>query len=256
MIDAAGKLNDAERVLLGKRERFFSHTSDQNLLDLVDEAIKQKARDEELDRVIHFFKSSKSMGNNQKTLYVKTLLMSGQLHHAFAMTNKDKSVGWSHASNAGVVFGSLLSLLASHSEKANTIKNLLNGYANQRTVYSERFSVDDGIGISFYDEIVKGLKQAESTQAQREEYLAWVENIGKSRIEHIVSNKHRRAYERAAQVLGALAEAYAAMGQENKAVKILHKYYNEKYNRFSAFRSEVKAVVKGSDLLKNSGFLK
>ncbi len=75
------------------------------------------------------------------------------------------------------------------------------------------------------------------------------------RIDHIVSNKHRRAYERAAQVLGSLAEAYIAMDKKSKAVKILHKYYNEKYNRFSAFRREVKAIVKNSDILKNSGFL-
>ena len=32
-------------------------------------------------------------------------------------------------------------------------------------------------------------------------------------------------------------------------------YYNEKYNRFSAFRREVKAVVIDSELLRNSGFL-
>jgi len=57
-------------------------------------------------------------------------------------------------------------------------------------------------------------------------------------------------------VLVSLAEAYEAMGQKNNAVKILHKYYIEKYYRFSAFRSEVNAVVKNSDLLKNSGFLK
>jgi hypothetical protein len=31
-------------------------------------------------------------------------------------------------------------------------------------------------------------------------------------------------------------------------------YYNEKYNRFSAFRREVKAVVLDSELLRNSGF--
>jgi len=57
-------------------------------------------------------------------------------------------------------------------------------------------------------------------------------------------------------VLGSLAEAYEAMWQKNNAVKILHKYYIEKYCRSSAFRSEVNAVVKNSDLLKNSGFLK
>jgi hypothetical protein len=255
MIDAAGKLNDAKHLLLGKRERFFSHTSDQNLLDLVNEAIIQNGRDEELDRVSHFFKSHKLMADDQKTLYGKTLLMSGQLNNAFAMAKKEKSVGWSYASNAGVVFGSALSVLADHSEKASTIQTLLKDYANKIFVYSERFSVYDSMGISFYEEIIKGLKQKKFTKSQRAEYLAWAEKIGKSRIEHIVSNKHRRAYERAAQVLGSLAEAYAAMGQKNKAVKILHKYYSEKYIRFSAFRREVKAVIKNSELLKNSDFL-
>lgn len=45
------------------------------------------------------------------------------------------------------------------------------------------------------------------------------------------------------------------MGNETKAVKILHEYYNEKYNRFSAFRREVKVVVNASDILKDIGFL-
>jgi hypothetical protein len=255
IIDAAEKQNDTKTLLMGRRERFFSRISHQNLLDLVGEAIIQNGRDDELDRVDHFFKSCKSMDDDQKALYVKTLLMSGQLNNAFAMAKKEKSVGWSYASNAGVVFGSALSVLADHSEKAGTIQTLLKGYANQKSVYSERFLVDDGMGISFYEEIIKGLKQKKFAKSQRAEYLAWVEKIGKSRIEHIVSNKHRRAYERAAQVLGSLAEAYAAMGQKNKTVKILHKYYSEKYNRFSAFRREVKAVVMNSDLLKNSGFL-
>ncbi len=256
MIDAAEKLNDAKHLLLGKRERLFSHTSDQNLLDLLDEAIKQDLRVREFGVVINYFKSFKSMDDDQKALYVKTLLMAGQLDTAFAMAKKEKSVGWSYHSNAGVVFGSVLSIISGYSEKAGTIKTLLKNYANQRSVYSERFSVDDEMGTSFYEEIISGLKQRKFTKTKRTEYLAWAEKIGKSRIEHIVSNKHRRAYERAAQVLVSLAEAYAAMGQKNKAVKILHKYYNEKYNRFSAFRREVKTVVKDSDLLRNSGFLK
>ena len=251
MIDAAEKLNDAKRLLLGKRERFFSYTSDQNLLNLVKEAVKQDARHKELGKVINHFKSSKTMDDDQKSLYVKALLVAGHLHDAFDMSKKEKSVGWSYHSNAGVVFGSALALLAGYSEKTNTIKALLKGYANQSSVYSERFAVDDEKGTSFYDEIISGLKQTKHTEANKTEYLAWAEKIGKSRIEHIVSNKHRRAYERAAQVLGSLAEVYAAMGQKNQAVNILNKYYNEKYNRFSAFRREVKAVVKNSDLLKN-----
>lgn len=159
MIDAAGKLNDAEHLMLGKRERIFSHMSDQNLLDLVDEATKQNARNEELDTVINFFKARKSIDVDEKVLYVKTLLMSGKLDSAAAMAKNAKSVGWSHRSHAGVVFGSVLSVLAGHSEKAGTIKSLLMNYANEKSVYSGRFSIDYDIGTSFYQEIIKGLKQ-------------------------------------------------------------------------------------------------
>jgi len=256
MIDAAGKLNDAEHLLLGKRERIFSHISDQNLLDLVDEATKQNARNEELDTVINFFKARKAIDVDEKVLYVKTLLMSGKLDSAAAMAKNAKSVGWSHRSHAGVAFGSVLSVLAGHSEKAGTIKSLLKDYANEKSVYSGRFSIDYDIGTSFYQEIIKGLKQKKDAKSQASECLSWAEKIGKGRIEHIVSNKHRAAYSRAAQVLGSLAEAYLAMDRKNKAIEILHEYYNEKYNRFSAFRREVKSVVMHSDLLKKTGFLK
>ena len=255
LIDAATNLIDSQHLLLGKRERFFSHMSDQNLLDLVNEAIRQNVRGKELDRVIQFFKTRKSMDDEKKVLYVKTLLMSGIISTAVTMAKKEKSVGWSYNSNAGVVFGSVLSKLAGHSEKAGTIQTLLKSYANQKSIYSDSISIDDGTGSSFYNEIIEGLKLKKVTKPKAAEYLSWAEKIGKNRIDHIVSNKHRNAYARAAQVLGSLAETYAAMGQKNKAVKILHKYYNEKYNRFSAFRREVKAVVIDSELLRNSGFL-
>jgi len=254
MIDAAKELRDAHHILLGKRERFFSYMSDQNLLDLVDEATAQSKRDNELDTLIRFFEGRKKIDQG-KELYARALLMSGNLKSAFALVKDEKGVGWSYGNNAGVVFGAVLSVLADHSEKAGTIKTLLRDYANKKAIYSEMFSVNDGKGTSFYDEIIKGLTQNKEIQLQAAEYLSWAEKIGKSRIEHIVSNKHRRAYERDAQVLGSLAEAYLAMGQKSKAVKILHAYYSEKYNRFSAFRKEVKEIVEYSDLLRNSGFL-
>lgn len=255
LIDAAEKLNDPKHLLLGKRERLFSHRSDQNLLDLMDEAIKQQVREKELDTVIQFFKTRKLMDDSEKNLYVKTLLMSGKLNNAFSMVKKEKSVGWSYHSNAGVVFGSALSVLAGYSEKADTIKSLLKSYANKESIYSGRISIDDGMGTSFYGEIIKGLRQKKVTKSQATQYLSWAEKIGKGRIDHIVSNKHRRAYQRAAQVLGSLAETYSAMGQKSKADKILHTYYSEKYKRFRAFRREVEVVVMGSNLLRNSPFL-
>jgi hypothetical protein len=102
--------------------------------------------------------------------------------------------------------------------------------------------------------IYRSLGQKKLKTAKRDEYIAWAEKIGKRRINHIVSNKHRNAYARAAQVLGSLAETYRVMARDDKAKRLLHHFYNEKYNRFSAFRREVKTVVSASDLLKNLDF--
>jgi hypothetical protein len=112
------------------------------------------------------------------------------------------------------------------------------------------FSVDERWDICFHEEIITGLKQKKLTTAKKDEYLAWAEGIGKRRIDHIVSHKYRNAYARAAQVLGSLAETYKLMDRGKKANHLLH-HYNEKYNRFSAFRREVKTVMGSSDLLKN-----
>ena len=79
--------------------------------------------------------------------------------------------------------------------------------------------------------------------------------IGKKRIDHIVTNKYRKAYERAAQVLGALSETYIAIGEKSKAKRIIHTFYSEKYNRYSAFRREVKKVVMDSDMLNHLALL-
>lgn len=224
MINAAEGLDDAKHLLRGKRERFFSYMSDQNLIDLVGEATKQNAREKEIDAVISFFKARKSI-DEEKGLYVKTLLMSGKLATAVSMAKNEKSVGWSYGSSAGVVFGSVLSALAGHSEKAGAIVTLLKGYANSVSVYSGRFSIDEATSASFYDEIIKGLKEKKNTKSQAAKSLSWAEKIGKKRIDHIVSNKHRRAYERAARVLGCLAEVYMAMGEKSKAARILRQYY-------------------------------
>lgn len=118
---------------------------------------------------------------------------------AFDLAKKGKSIGWSYG-NAGLVFGSIMSVMVNHSDKAGTINDLLEGYANRRSIYSMRFSIEGNSkpAITFYKEIVKGLKQTRSSKSEITRYLSWAEKIGESRINHIVSNKHRGAYARAA----------------------------------------------------------
>lgn len=254
LIDAAAKVGEPTELLDGKRECFFSSPCDQNLLEWLAEAAKQDQRTSELNKAISFLKLKEVEGRDEQGLYIKCLLMAGRLNDAFAKTKGEKSVGWSYGSNAGIVFGAVLSALTDHNNKATTIQDLFRGYANQRSIYSNLFAVEDRMDTCFHEEIITGLKQEKPTTAKRDAYLAWAEKIGKRRIDHIVSNKYRNAYARAAQVLGSLAETYRTMGRDDKANRLLHHFYNEKYNRFSAFRREVKTVVESSDLLKNQDF--
>lgn len=251
----AGELSGSRgHVLDGKREKFFSHPCDENLLVLQDEAAKQDKRDASLDAVLAFFARQKGMADRENSLYLKSLLMAGRLDDAFVMVKQSKSIGWSYGLNIGMVFGAVAIVVADYDENALITGGLLAGYAGRSDVYSYRITVKEkNDAITFYDEIVKGTRKIKFPESKLMVYFDWALRKGRNRIDHIVSNQHRRAYERAAQVLGTLAEMYAAKGDVEKAAKIIHEYYKEKYNRHSAFRREVKAVVSRSRLLQNRG---
>ena len=253
LADAAKDQNDLDSLLLGRRERLFSERSDQNLLELVDEAARQNRRDEEIQGILRFF-DTVSKDVEEGILYAKTLLMAGKLEVAVSEAKNEKGLGWSYG-RAGVVFGAVLRSVSGWSKKTPTIDNLLRDYANRISAYSGRISVRDEKSPTFFKEIAKGLQENQNIEAHAEKCLPWAEKIGKSRIDGIVSNQRRRSYDRAAQVLGSLAETYIAMGNEKKALQILSHYYHEKYNRHSAFRREVKSVVASSPVLQRCGFL-
>jgi len=253
LIDAAKDQNDLDSLLFGRRERFFSKRSDQNLLELLGEANRQNGRDEEIEGILRFFEMG-GKSDADLVLFIKVLLMAGKLEEAFSVAKSEKALGWSYG-NAGVVFGAVLRSVSGWSEKTPTIDKLLANYANTLSSYSGRFSVKNGDVPTFFEEITKGLQKYQDVQQHAEKYLQWAEKIGKNRIDGIVSKQHRGAYERAAQVLGSLAESYIAIGNQKRAQALVHHYYHEKYSRYSAFRREVKSVVAGSPVLQGCGFL-
>jgi len=253
VIDAAKDQNDLGSLLFGRRERFFSSRSDRNLLELVGEATRQNRRDEEIAGVLRFFESG-GKGDGDLVLFTKVLLMAGNLEEAFSVAKSEKALGWSYG-RAGIVFGAVLRSVSGWSKKTPTIDKLLANYANTLSSYSGRFSIETGDGPTFFEEITKGLQKYQDVQRHAEKFLQWAEKIGKRRIDGIVSKQHRGAYERAAQVLGCLAESYIAIGNEKRAQALVHYYYHEKYKRYSAFRREVKSVMEGSAALQRCGFL-
>lgn len=255
MVAAGRAMNDPTIVLRGKRERFFSCVCDHNMLDLLEEAERQEARESELRVAIEFMRKRKDRKERygEEALFLKALLAAGELESAFEEVRKEKSIGWSSGhSGAGVVFGSVLSVVAGHSGEAVTIRTVLEEYADREFAYSMSVvRVDDHKhAVGLCKEILRGLEQAGCPKRERTKYFNWAKRVGEDRIDSIVSNKHRKAYRRAAEVLCALAEAYVVMGVKDKAIDLVNVFCSEKYRRHSAFRKEVRHVIGSSRLLR------
>ncbi len=253
MIGAGTALGDLNTILMGKRERFFARPNEQSMLHLLDEAIMQDARSRELAVVLEFFKGMEENKWETKQLLVVVLLASGKLEEAFEIVQESKSIGWSN-DITGLVFAAVLASITADAKEANTVNRMLKQYADESRLYfgyyTESGSSETKPKTKSSEEIKKGLTGNSPPESNLKKYLAWADKIGQSRIEHIVSNKHRRAYDRAAQVLGALMETYSTIGEKRKAKELFTSFYHEKFNRFSAFRKEVKWVVSLSQVLK------
>ena len=232
LIKAAMVLGDKVLLLLGKRECFLSVPKQTNLFELLHEAEKQNLRSQELD-VILAFKGDIKKSCGYTGFYLEILLMAGRLEDAFHEGSTEKSVGWS-SGKAGILFASILSVLTGNNHKTVTIQSLLKEHAR-----------------NFSGEIIKGLMLVSLTESKKQQYLVWADNICRERVEQIVSNQHRNAYDRAARAMGAVAECYVHLNKKDNAIRLLNEFIRIKFPRHSAFRAEVKRVVNGSALLKS-----
>ncbi len=251
LAEAGRMTNDPTAVLGGHLEKFYSRACDANLKALLAEAVKQDQREKTLAQILSYYARQKELSDSDKSLYLKALLMAGHLGNAWKIVKGSKSLGWSYGLATGLVFGSICTVLANYHESAGTIQALLSWYSDRDAIYSCHFSLEeeDPAGF-FHDEIIRGLRNASFQSSKLKQFTNWAFQIGGDRVDGIVSNKHRSAYQRAAWVLGALAEVHAARGDVEKAGALLHEYCKERYNRHSAFRREVKQVFSESLLLR------
>ena len=130
------------------------------------------------------------------------------------------------------------------------ITGLLKYYADSNILYFDSYeSRPAESDTSNFKEILRGLQNVDASSLDLEHYRKWVWDIGQKRVNHIVSNTHRKAYERAAMTLCSLAESLAVKGDKDKAQSLLHEYCRVRYNRHPAFRREMREVVGKSKVL-------
>ncbi|MCI5164402.1 MAG: hypothetical protein D3917_20805 [Candidatus Electrothrix sp. AX5] len=217
LVRAGEQIEKKSLVLHGKQEQFFSEPTGQYLACWLEEAKKQEAKAEMLDKALAFLKNR--LGGSQKEmsweknrfflLKIKVLLLSGQLKNAYAEIDKEAVVGWSNTKQTtAVVYTCILLALVRCSTEARTIHGLSSSYL--------ALSGEDAIT----EEILQHL--AKLTPAAQEEWFQFAERMTQARIDHIVSNKYRKAYGRAAEVLGGYMEALILNDRKDQAVEFLH----------------------------------
>jgi len=87
-----------------------------------------------------------------------------------------------------------------------------------------------------------------ASEADRRNLLENAEMVARRRAESIVSNTHRNAYGRAAEVLVAVAEAWHLAGEGNRGQSVLS-WARGRFPRHSAFKRALNSAEVGSPLL-------
>ncbi len=249
LIKAGKQLAEDTIILTGYREQFKSGPSNSMLLDLITEARRQQLRKEELERVCTFL-SETDRTFTKKTLLIKSLLMAGEIDRAFALCKQDKAVGWSSSDGTGLLYGAVLYILSGSNDNCTQIHDLLKYYTNPDVIFLNGYNCRPAVPeTTDVNEILQGLQNIDTSSLDLEHYRKWVWDIGQKRVNHIVSNTHRSAYERAAMTLCSLAEFIAIQGDKDKAQALLREYCRVRYNRHPAFRREMREVVGKSRIL-------
>jgi hypothetical protein len=260
LVEAGGKIKRADLVLTGLRETFRSLPGEVPLLRLLDEAERLNLRAEELEKALCFVRS---LPADHPGLLVKILLMAGKAREAFEEERDTPVLGWSFTQSAGaVLFAGVLSLLClDRIAEAATVQRLLRRHADSHDVSSEFPEEGDSQPgqasrneprISVSEEILKGLRRTKACAEEIGRYRLWAMSIGRRRVEQIVGAKHRSAYDRAAEVLGALAECCILNGDPEAGCDLVDEYRNRKFNRYPAFRAELDRVLASSSILRQS----
>lgn len=250
ILSSAGvKTGSQGLVLQGKREGFYSTPNMARLASFIEEADRQDLRNEELENALNLLNTKEHV----IPLRVHVLLMLGRLDEASKLVDTEKSLGWSYGgAGIGVLFGGLLTALTHADAQGVTIQTLLKRYAGTGSSYSlysfkTQESETDALILR---EILQGLQHLPMEESQKQAWLTFAKKMGGGRIDGIVSNQHRKAYDRAAEVLGALMECCLLNEQPGEARALLETYRNQKYKRHSAFRKELDAVLRNSTLLR------
>ncbi len=202
-------------------------------------------------------------------LLATLLLLDGETDEAIALADRAPAVGWSGGDHPGpVVIPYLLCAAAGGAEPASetALADLWRGIDADELPFpmsdldAQDDDFDDEPDAARPDASLKprpvlltpflraqiARQPVDPEQRARFLELAW--SIAERRVKEILHQKHRRAYERAAMLVGAVSEARIMAGDPGSGHTLLENI-RQQFSRYSAFTRELDKITRRSPLL-------
>jgi len=265
----AGKhLGDKRSELTGWREAFHSDPSLPRLLTLLSVAGMKGRQKKEIDRAIarilslvgkrmnandgpwypNIFNTEKSKSTASRTLLTQALLLAGRHKDAFELCQAVGALGWFYSDNPKrwVVTFLLVCLQKDRSLKRSpNLKGLWDrtyGDLDPFCLYE-----DPETPRSFERAMFETISSVRFSAKDKKKYLSWCVEEAGARVDAIVSGKHRKSYDKAAELLLASAEVLVGLDRGDEAVELVERY-RCKYPRHRAFQEELRNTIRKSKI--------
>jgi len=187
-----------------------------------------------------------------ENLEIYCYLLKGDYAKAVASMSPSKALGWSlgNSPNAILVPFFLYARWDHEKKLSANIADLWKDATDVPIRFGEFFEEDStsgDLGLRLRVHLENVLRESPIPEKEREEYLKAAEKVAFKRVDGIVGEKHRKSYWKAAQLLLAVAETYWSNSRVGEGQKLVSGF-KEKYNRHSAFKTELQKAVKKSKL--------
>lgn len=181
--------------------------------------------------------SIETPSNPNNSLLMHAYLFSNQFEQAFKLAKEGQALGWSSASNPQPVFLAYCFVKITNQpiiQLPNSLRTFLNNVlSNSNEVHSNELE------NQLINNLEKGYQELMSlADPLSDEIISWCVIAAENRISAIVSNQYRGAYERAALLTAACAEALKYRSQ-SQASEFYQRIKN-KFPRHTAFQAELR----------------
>jgi hypothetical protein len=172
------------------------------------------------------------------SLLMHAYLLSGQLEQAFKLAKEGQPLGWSSADNAQPLFIAYCLIKSTNQPIAQLPNSLWTFFSNALNNSNEMYCYDE-LENQLVGKIERGYQEVMSaSNTLSDEIISWCMIAVENRISAIVSNQHRGAYDRAALLTAACAEALKYRNPP-EAFNFFQRIKN-KFPRHSAFQAELR----------------